>query len=123
VQSRNITSLEFYLEEIGDAPQAVFTGVGQPLNLLLVRFLNPAPYFVPDILYEVSLVERRIVESSGFESEYVDVQVFHDRVEIKARPNALAGGAAEEFTLPLTEAKLLLMEWGAALERWRSGRT
>ena len=114
--------MEFYLEEIGDAPQAVFTGADQPLNVLLGRFLNPAPYFVPDILYEVSLVERQVVESSGFESEYVDVQVFHDRVEIKARPKALAEGAAEGFVLPLTEVKLLLMEWGAALERWRSGR-
>lgn len=115
--------MEFYLEESDDTPQAIFTGVDNPLNALLGHFLNPAPYFVPDILYEISLVERRVVESSGFQSEYVDVQVFHDRIEIKARPNALAKGAAEEFTLPLTEAKLLLMEWGAALERWRSGRT
>jgi hypothetical protein len=113
--------LEFYLEEIGDAPRAVFTDVDRPLNVLLGRFLNPAPYFVPDILYEVSLVERRIVESSGFESAYVDVQVFYDRVEIRARPNAIAEGAAEGFILPMTEAKLLLLEWGAALERWRSG--
>lgn len=86
-----------------------------------MRFLNPAPYFVPDVLYEVSLVERRVVESSGFESAYVDVQVFYDRVEIRARPNAIAEGAAEGFTLPIMEAKLLLLEWGAALERWRSG--
>ena len=114
--------MEFYLEEIGDAPQAVFTRVDQSLNLLLGRFLNPAPYFVPDILYEISLVERRVVESSGFESEYVDVQVFHDRVEIWAGPHALSEGAAERFTLPLAEVKLLLMEWGAALERWRFGR-
>lgn len=114
--------MEFYLEEIGDVPRAVFTGVDPPLNALLQRFLNPARHFVPDILYEVSLVERWVVESSGFESDYVDVQVFHDRVEIRARPNALAEGAAEGFTLPLAEAKLLLLEWGAALERWRSGR-
>lgn len=117
-----ITSLEFYLEEIGDTPKAVFTGTDHPLNVLLGHFLNPAPYFVPDILYEISLVERRVVESSGFESEYVDVQVFHDRVEIRARPNALSEGAAEGFTLSMTEAKLLLLEWGAALERWRTGR-
>jgi hypothetical protein len=114
--------LEFYLEEIGDVPRAAFTGVDRPQNVLLGYFLNPAPYFVPDILYEVSLVERRVVESSGSESAYVDVQVFHDRVEIRALPNALAEGAAAGFTLPLTEAKLLLLEWGAALERWRSGR-
>lgn len=113
--------MEFYLEEIGDAPRAAFTGIDRPLNVLLGRFLNPAPYFVPDILYEVSLVERRVLESSGFESAYVDAQVFQDRIEIRARPNALAEGAAEGFTLPITEAKLLLLEWGAALERWQSG--
>lgn len=113
--------MEFYLEEIGDAPRAVFTDVDRPLNVLLGRFLNPAPYFVPDVLYEISLVERRVVESSGFESAYVDVQVFYDRVEIRARPNAIAEGAAEGFILPMTEAKLLLLEWGAALERRRSG--
>lgn len=114
--------MEFYLEEISDTPRAAFTGVDPSLNVLLGRFLNPAPHFVPDILYEVSLVERRVVESSGFESAYLDVQVFRDRVEIRALPNALAEGAAKGFTLPLIEAKLLLLEWGAAIVRWQSGR-
>jgi hypothetical protein len=111
--------LNFRIEEIDGVPQAVFEDTGQPGTVLLKHFLHPAPHFVPDVLYEISLVERRAVESSGFETDFVDVQFFPDRVLIKPRIMNADEGESLGILLSVNEAKLLLLEWGAKVQRWR----
>src|SRR5947209_2959087 len=68
-------------------------------------------HFVPDVLYEVSLVERLAVESSGFETDLVDVLILPDRVIIKSKLLVEDGGEQPAVAVPLDEAKLALLEW------------
>ena len=111
--------LNFRLEEIDGEPQAVIDGVGRDEEALLQRFLLPAAHFIPDVLYEISLVERLAVGSSGFETDIIDVQILPDRVSIKSKLRMEGAGEPAGVSLPLDEAKLMLLEWGAALQRWR----
>jgi hypothetical protein len=119
---REDSRLKFRLEEIDGEPHAVVEGVGATEETLLRHFLLPAPHFVPDVLYEISLIERRAVESSGFETALVDVRLLTDRVVIKSKIRDEGEGEESEAVIPLDEAKLALLEWGAALQRWRMER-
>ena len=87
--------------------------------MLLSSFLHAAPHFVADVLYELSLVERHVIEFSGFETELVDAQFFRDRVIIKSQSNNVTEREPLDFVLSVDEAKLLLLEWGAKVQRWR----
>lgn len=110
------------LEEIDGEPRAVIDGADRDEEALLQQFLLPAAHFVPDVLYEISLVERLAVESSGFETGLVNVQILPDRVSIKLKLGIDGAGSPAGVVLPLEEAKLMLLEWGAALQRWRMER-
>lgn len=114
--------MKFHLEEIDGEPVAVFEDANQIEKRLLPRFLHHAPHFVPDMLYEISLVERKAVESSGFETALVDVQFLPDRVTITSRFKNVEESAPAQIVLSVDEAKILLLEWGAELLRWRMGR-
>lgn len=114
--------MNFSLEEIDGEPRAVVEGASQNEEALLQYFLHSAPQFVPDVLYEISLVERLAVESSGFETDLIDVQILPDRVSIKSKLMIEGTGEPIGVALPLDEAKLMLLEWGAALQRWRMER-
>jgi hypothetical protein len=114
--------LNLSLEEIDGEPQVVVEGASQDEETLLQYFLHPAPHFVPDVLYEISLVERLAVASSGFETDLVDVQILPDRVIIKSKLMIEGTGEPMGVALPLDEAKLMLLDWGAALQRWRMER-
>jgi hypothetical protein len=111
--------LRFHLEEIDGAPEAVFDDATQVEKTLLSRFLHHAPHFVPDVLYEISLVERKAVESSGFETALVDVQFSSDGVMITSRFKGIEETGPAQIVLSVDEAKLLLLEWGAEVLRWR----
>jgi len=116
--------MQFRLEEIEGAPRAVFENEDALRGKLLFHFLLPAPYFVPDMLYELSLVERNVQESSGFESPYVCVEFFRDRVVIeKCLAEHEDGQDPPQVILSLDEAKLLLLEWGVMLQRRHMGLT
>lgn len=113
---------EFNLEVDTDGrPRAVFREVDPTHNELLSGFLNPAPHFVSDILYEISLVERNALEISGFET--ADVRVIINRNLIIIEPFETVDQQQLKITLPLTKAKLLLFEWGVALQRLDLGLT
>lgn len=109
--------MKFRLEEIEGILTAVFEE-GYPLRMkLLSHFLHSDPYFVPDMLYEISMVERNAVESSGFHSPHVNVEFFRDRVVIEKVVSEDEDGDPQSVTILLDEAKLLLLEWGVALQR------
>lgn len=111
--------MNFKIEEVDGWPRAVFEDEDPLRRELLPYFLHTAPYFVPDMLYELLLVERGVVESSGFESPHVCVEFFRDRVVVEA---FLEDESAEEedikrVEISTGEAKLLLLEWGVAVQR------
>ncbi len=109
--------MSFRLEEIDGTPKAVFEDEDALRRTLLPLFLHPASYFVPDMLYELSLVERNVQESSGFETPYACVEFFRDCVVIEKLMEEHEEGEPQKVTIPLDEAKLLLLEWGVALQR------
>src|ERR671939_1852478 len=111
--------MEFSIEEVEGTPRAVFEGEGRLRGSLLSHFLRPDPYFVPDMLYELSLVERNTVESSGFDTPHVHVEFFRDRVVIEKPTGEHEGAETQVLTIPPDEAKLLLLEWGVAMQRRR----
>lgn len=106
--------MEFELEEIDGVPKAVFGGPDPFRNRLLSAFLHPAPFFVPDMLYELSLVERSAVRTSGFDTPDAIVEFLPDRVVIKSILSEDEEGEAPKLEISLAQAKLLLLEWGAA---------
>ena len=107
---------------IDDEPEAVFEGPDQVIKTLLPRFLHHSPCFVPDILYEISLVERGAVESSGFETPLIDVLILPDWVTITSRLMGAEESSPAQIIISVTEAKLLLLEWGVAVLRWQTGK-
>lgn len=116
------SQLNFCLEEINGEPRAVLEGAVKYEKVLLQHFLHPAPHFVPDVLYEISLVERLAVESSGFETEHIDVCFFRDRVVITSKSKKEGENEPLRVVMAVDEAKLMLLEWGAMVQRWRMGR-
>jgi hypothetical protein len=109
--------MSFRLEEINGIPKAVFEDEDPRRRNLLSYFLHPAPYFVQDILYEISIVERQVIESSGFDNPYVSVLITRDHVVIESLKPESGESAHNRIELSLAEAKLLLLEWGVALQR------
>lgn len=93
--------------------RAVFDSEEERRGAILSAFLFDAPHFAVDVLYEISLVERESVATSGFETAFVDVRIFRDRVVINPSGSDLI--SPTQVTLSLVEAKLLLFQWGLAL--------
>jgi hypothetical protein len=98
--------------------QAVFEDEEETRGALLSGFLHDAPHFVADVLYEISLVERRAVASSGFETATVDVHIHIDRVVIN--PSDTDCISPMQVILSLVEAKQLLFQWGLELLRLKN---
>jgi len=113
--------VEFRIEEVEGKLTAVFPGEPQLRAFLLSRFLLPSATFVIDLLSDILRVERGFSDSYAWENPEVYIELFNDRVTIEPY---IAETAAEvpQIELPIEEAKLLLFEWGAALQRWQLGR-
>lgn len=112
--------MSFRVEEVGGRLRAVFDDEDPLRRELLPHFLLTSPYFVQDMLYELAVVERgSFSESSGFESEYVSVEFFRDRVVIEAWLEDEDAGEEDIKRVEISpdEAKLLLLEWGVILQR------
>jgi hypothetical protein len=110
--------MEFRVAEVDGRPTAVFDGEDPQRNSLLSCFLASSKHFVVDILHDISLVERDIYPSHGFENPDVFIEIFKDHVTIEPYI------AEHETVIPkvkisLEHAKLLLLEWGVVLQRWR----
>jgi hypothetical protein len=108
----------FRVEEVDGTPRAVFEDEDPLRRELLPLLLLPAPYFVEDMLHELSLVERGVTESSGFDTPRAVVEFFSDRVVIETYlPEDSDDEEPPRLELSVEEARLLLLEWGAALQR------
>ncbi len=97
---------------------AVFDSKDSLHNSLLSRFLVTSKYFVVDILHDISLVERDLYPSHAYENPEVFIELFKDHITIEPY---IAEDETEipKVQIPLEKAKLLLFEWGVALQRWR----
>jgi hypothetical protein len=98
--------------------RAVFDDEEDTKGAILSVFLHDAPHFAVDVLYEISLVERGSIATSAFETAFVDVRIFHDRVVIN--PSVSDVISSKQVILSLVEAKLLLFQWGLALLQLRN---
>ena len=100
---------------------AIFDGEDSLRNSLLSGFLDSSQYFVVDILHDISRVEQGLYSSYAHENPKVFIELFKDHITIEPY-------IEEDETeipmmeIPLEKAKLLLFEWGVALQRWRMNR-
>lgn len=115
-----LNQVKFQIEEVGGRLTAVFVGEPELRALLLSRFLLPSATFVVDLLGDILRVQRGFYDSHAFENPEVYIGLFKDRVTIEPYI-AEAEEDVPQIELPLDEAKLLLFEWGAALQRWQMG--
>jgi hypothetical protein len=113
--------MRFRVVETGDDLTAVFDSGDSLHNSLLSRFLVSSKYFVVDILHDISLVERDVYPSHAYENPEVFIELFKDHITIEPY---IGEGETEipKVRIPLERAKLLLLEWGVALQRWRMER-
>ncbi|HEX3557912.1 MAG TPA: hypothetical protein VHU19_01825 [Pyrinomonadaceae bacterium] len=109
--------MEFRVEEIGDQLRAIFDSDNPLHNSLLSGFLVSSKYFVTDILYDISLVEKGLFQSYAFENPEVYIELYQDHITIEPY---IEEDETEIPTLriPLERAKLLLLEWGVVLQQW-----
>jgi len=113
--------MRFRIVETDDNLTAIFDGEDSLQNSLLSRFLISTKYFVVDILHDISLVERDIYPCHAYENPEVYIELFKDHITIEP----YIGEDETEIPkvrIPLERAKLLLFEWGVALQQWRMGR-
>lgn len=113
--------MKFQIEEVAGKLTAVFAGEPPDRAFLLSRFLLPSATFVVDLLSDILRVERGFSDSGAWENPEVYIELFSDRVTIEPYISQTKE-EVPQIELPIEEAKLLLFEWGAALQRWQLGR-
>lgn len=114
--------MRFRVEEIDNRPTAIFTSKNQRRNALLSQLLLPSTEFAVNLLYDITRVER------GFDSTYsysrhqvVSIRLFKDRVTLQLYDKG-DGRDLTQIEIPVDSAKLLLWQWGLALQRWEMKR-
>jgi hypothetical protein len=113
--------MRFHLKETDDELIAIFDSEDSLRNSLLSGFLDSSKYFVVDILHDISRVEQGLYSSYAHENPKVFIELFKDHITIEP----YVGENETEIPMveiPLEKAKLLLFEWGLALQRWRMKR-
>lgn len=114
--------MRFRVEEVSGKPRPVFSGRDTLQKALLSRTLPYKPECVLNLLQEISWVEKGISYPAYFEAEMVDGEIHKDRVVIDYL-KADESGSYPRVEIPLEEFKLLLYEWGTALQRWMINRS
>jgi len=118
---RTHIQLEFRLTETDGQLMAIFDGEDSRLNALLSQFLLPSTLFVSILLYDISKVDRGYDSNFPFEHPVGYVKLFKDRITIEPNDQAQETEATP-IEIPLDKVKLLLFEWGVALQRRRIKR-
>jgi hypothetical protein len=97
---------------------AIFDGEDLRLNTLLSQFLLPSTLFVSILLYDISKVDRGFDSNFPFKHQVGYVKLFKDRITIEPY-DQVPETEASPIEIPIEKVKLLLFEWGVALQRWR----
>jgi hypothetical protein len=109
--------MRFRVAEIDNQPTAIFTSEDQRRNALLSQLLLPSTEFAVNLLYDITRVER------GWDSTYsysrhqvVYIRLFKDRMTLQLYDKG-DGRDLTQIEIPLDSMKLLLLQWGLALQR------
>jgi hypothetical protein len=110
--------MKLRVEEVLGKPKPVFSGKDTPRTSILARFLPCTVETVLNLLQEINRVEVGPDSVAYFERGIIDGEIHRDRIIIDylGADKASDCGRVE---IPLEEAKLMLFEWGTALQRWR----
>jgi hypothetical protein len=112
--------MHFRVAEIDNRPTAIFTSKDQRRNALLSQFLPPSTILVSMLLYDISKVERGVAVTS-FQHEVGTIKLCKDRLIIE--PGDAAGETkAPPVEIRMESMKLILFQWGAAVQRWQMKR-
>lgn len=110
--------MRFRVEEVSGKPRPVFLGRNTLRKSLLTHFLPYTSESVINLLQEISWVEIGRDTSAYFNGGMIDGEIYRDRVVIEyLEPDG--SGNYPKVEIPLEEVKLMLFEWGTALQRWR----
>jgi len=107
--------MEFRIEKINGMSVAICE---DKEKLLLSKVLLPYKGVIIDLLHNISWAERTLCEKHDCENLVVSVGMLLDSITVG--PRALDDEVRVSYLeLPLGDAKLLLFEWGAILQRWQ----
>lgn len=109
--------MQFRTEEVGEKLTAVFGGESEPRASLLSKFLLPSTSFVIAVLNDIARIEGGIDSTYAWENPEVYVELFRDRVTVEPYA-AETEEDVPQVEITTDEAKLLLFEWGTALQQW-----
>jgi hypothetical protein len=113
--------MRFRVVEIENQPTAIFHSKDQRRNSLLSQFLLPSTKFVATLPYDISKVERGIAVTNSFEHQVGNSKLFKERIIIE--PDDTAGEMkAPPIEIRMESMKLILFQWGAAVQRWEMKR-
>lgn len=113
--------MRFRVEEVSGKPRPVFLGRSTVQKTLLSYLLPYRTESVLGLLQEISFVEKGISSPAHFEGEMIDGEIHADRVIIEYL-RADESGKYPRAEIPLDDFKLLLFEWGTALQKWMINR-
>lgn len=113
--------MRFRVKEVSGKPRPVFLGRSTVQKKLLSHLLPYRTESVLDLLQEIAFVEKGISAPAHFEGEMIDGEIHADRVMIEYL-QADVSGKYPRAEMSLDEFKLLLFEWGTALQRWMINR-
>jgi hypothetical protein len=107
--------MEFRVEKINGRLVAICE---DKEKFLLSKVLLPYKAFIIDLLHSISWAEKKLYEKHDCENLVVSVGMLLDSITVG--PRALDDEVRVSYLeLPLADAKLLLFEWGAILQRWQ----
>jgi hypothetical protein len=113
--------MRFRIAEIDNQPVAIFTSKQARRNSLLSQFLLPSTRFVSTLLYDISKLERGIPLINSFQHQVGNIKLFKDRIIIE--PDNQAGETeAPPMEIRMERMKIILFQWGAAVQRWEMKR-
>lgn len=110
------------VKEINEIPRPVLPHKSGMEKVLLESFLFDARNSINDYLKEISKAANNETTPTGYSSNQVDVNFYPDHAFIEhlyINDNSEMDGENFASTeIPLSEAKQLLLEWQAALDKW-----
>lgn len=109
--------MRFRVAEIDNQPTAIFNSKDQQRNTLLSQLLLPSTEFTVNLLYDITRVERGFDSTHSYaRHQVISIDLLKDRMTLTPYDKG-DGRDLTQIEIPLDSAKLLLWQWGLALQR------